>query len=107
MPSQFGFRLVGEEVVLGVQRVVAQEFERIAVETVRARLGDRVHYRAAEFSIFRVKAVGDKAELFHRIEIRNQPGSQISSFADVAAIHQKRVGRLTLAIHRDMPALEM
>ncbi len=99
---KFRLRLAGEEVVLGIHLLIAQEVENIAVETVRARLGDGVHHRAAEFSVFRVKAVGDQTKFFDGIKIRNQASPQISSFADIAAIYQKCVGRLALAIDRDI-----
>ena len=99
MLAQLGLRLAGEEVVLGIQRLVPHELEDIAVEAIRARLGDGVHHRAAELSIFRVEAVGDKPKFFDGIKIRNQASPQISPFADVAAIHQKGVGRLALAIY--------
>ena len=102
MPPQLGLGLAGEEVVLGIHRIVAQELESIAMKAVGARLRDRVHHRAAEFSVFRVEAVGDEPEFLDGIKIRNQTGPEVSSFADIAAIHQERVGRLALAVHRDI-----
>ena len=74
------------------------KLENIAMEAIRARLGDGVHHRATEFSVFRIEAVGDKPKFFDGIKIRNQASPQVSSFADVAAIYQKRIGRLALAI---------
>jgi len=64
------------EVAVGIQRAIAQEPKSVAVKTVGARLGDGVHDRAAEFSIFGVEAVGDEAELFDRIEIGDQAGAE-------------------------------
>ena len=79
--------------------VVPQELEYIAVETVRARLGNGIHHCATELSIFRVEAVGDKPKFFDGIKIRNQASPQVSPLADVAAIYQKCIGRLALAVH--------
>ena len=69
------------------------------MKAVGAGLSNRVHYRAAEFSIFGVKAIGDQPEFFHGIKIGHQPGPQIASLAHVAAVHQERVGGLPLAIY--------
>src|SRR5579862_1796090 len=95
-------RLAGCEEVPRIHRVVTQELKDIAVEAVGTRLGDGVHHGAAEFSVFRVKAVGDKPEFLDGIEVRNQSRAQVAPFADVAAIDQKRVGRLGLGIYRDI-----
>ncbi len=95
--SQLGFD--GCEEVGGIHRVVAQELEYIAVEAVRARLGDGVHHRAAELSVFGIEAVGDKAKLLDRIKIWNQPRAQVAALADIAPVHQKRVRSLALTVH--------
>ena len=83
----------------GIHCVVAQKLEHVAVEAVGARLGDGIHHGAAELSVFRVKAVGDKTELLDGVEVRNQTCTEVSSLADVAPVHQKRVGGLALAIY--------
>ena len=94
---QLGFD--GCEEVGGIHRVVAEELEYITVEAVRARLGDGIHHGAAELSVFGIEAVGDKAELLDGIEIRNQTRAQVAPLADIAAVHQKRVRSLALAVH--------
>ena len=72
------------------------------MKAVGAGLSNRVHHRAAEFSILRIKAIGDQPEFLHGIQIGDQPGAQVASFAHVAAVHQKRVGGLPLPIYRQV-----
>src|SRR5271169_4118060 len=97
MAPQFGFD--GCEEVRGIQLVVAQELEHVTMKAVGTRLGDGIHHRATEFSVLRVKAVCNQAELLDRIEIRNKSRAEISPLADIASIHQECVGCLPLAIH--------
>ena len=82
-----------------IECVVAPEIKRISVDAVGAGLGNRVHHRAAEFSILGIKAVGDQPEFLHGIKIGDQPGAQVAPLAHVAAVHQKRIGGLPLAIY--------
>ena len=63
------FRFGGIKESPGVEFVVAQKLEDGAVDSIGTRLGNRIHDRAAEFSVLRVKAVGDETKLFHRIKI--------------------------------------
>jgi hypothetical protein len=92
-------RFSGCDEVRGIHLVVAEELEYVTMEAVGARLGDGIHHRAAELSVLRVEAVRNQTKFLNRIEIRNQTGTQISPFADVAPVHQKGVGCLALAIY--------
>ena len=85
------FCLEGIEIIAGVEFVVADELEPIPVNAVGAGLGDRVHHRTAEFSVFGIKAVGDQPEFFDGVEVGDQPGAQVASLADIAAIHQEGI----------------
>src|SRR5581483_9259446 len=105
MPSQLSLRLVGEEVILRIHCVIAQKFEDVTVEAIGSRLGDCVHHRATELPVFCVKAIGDQAKFFDGIEIWNQTGSEVSSLADVAAVHQKCIGGLALPVDRNVPGV--
>src|SRR5947207_15541536 len=49
------------EVAVGIQRAIAEERKSVAVKTVVVRLGDGVHERSTEFSLFVVEAVGDQS----------------------------------------------
>ena len=97
------FRLGRREVVFCVELIVAQEFERIAVETVGAGLRDGVDDRAAELAVFGVEAVGDQAE-FSSIESRlgTKPAPRLRPFTNVAAVYQESVGGVALAVDRDV-----
>ena len=78
--------LCGEE--LGrVQCGGANKLEHVAMETICARFGDGVHHRPAEFSIFGVETVGNKPELFDRIEIGNQACTEVAALAHVASVN--------------------
>ena len=59
----------GEGVGLGVELLVAEEFEDRAVEGVAARLGDDVHLRALVTELGRVDA-GLDLELLDRVDRR-------------------------------------
>ena len=66
---EFGFGLargVGEEVI-GIQFVVAQEFERAAVELVRARAGGGVDNHPGGVAVLRREVVGLHLELGYRV----------------------------------------
>src|SRR5204863_5120786 len=53
-----GRGLVVEEVVR-VEFVIADKLEHVSVNPVGSRLGDRIHDRAAEFTVLGIEAVGD------------------------------------------------
>ena len=90
------------EVAVGIQRAIAQEPKSVAVKTVGARLGDGVHDRAAEFSVFGVEAVGDQSKFLDRVQVGNQAGAQVASFTHVPAVHKERVRRFALAVNGDV-----
>src|SRR4029077_12114898 len=81
------FRLGLIEEVACIEFVVAQELEGVAVNAIGAGLGYRVHHRAAEFSVFGVKAIGDEAKFLDGVQIGNQSGAQIASLPHVPAVH--------------------
>jgi len=66
--AKFGNALVEE--VAGVQRGVAEEFEQISVELVRARLKDDIGSASAPSAEPRVRDRGLLAELFDGVERR-------------------------------------
>src|SRR5206468_7661172 len=96
-----GRGLVVKELV-GVELVIAQELEDIAVNAVGSRLGDGIHHSATEFAVFGVEAVGDQPEFRDRIQIRDKARAQVSALTDVTAINQERVRRFSLAVHRNI-----
>jgi hypothetical protein len=79
--------LRGEE-VLRVERVVAQEFERAAVEGVGPRLGDGVERAASAMELGGVGVLLD-AELLQRVDRRLNPGAALVLFGDVHAVEQE------------------
>src|SRR5205809_7957222 len=94
------FRLSRVEETSRVEFVVAQEFERRSVKAVGAGLSNRVHHRAAEFSILRIKAIGDQPVFVYLFQIVAKSNPKAASFAHVAAAHQTRVGGIQLPLYR-------
>ena len=101
---QFGLAL--RKVILGIQLVVAQELEDVPVKAVGAGLGDGIDHRTAEFSVFGIEAVGNQAELLDGIQVGNQSCAEVTSLADVSAVHQVCVRSFTLAIDRDVARIQ-
>lgn len=62
-------RLPGQPAI-GVQMIIAKEFEEAAMNAVGPRLGNNVHDSSREPSILRGEAVGDHPELLHCIRVR-------------------------------------
>ena len=62
------------EIVLGIERAVAQEFKSGAMECVGSRIGDHVHHTARDQPIFGAVVVGRDGEFANRIdsEIRHR-----------------------------------
>src|SRR5258708_32749456 len=94
--------ITGEDIILSFKLILAQEFNDVTVKVVGAGLGDGIHYRAPEFSVFGVNTVGDQPKFLDGIQVGNQSGTHVAAFADVAAVHQEGVRRLALAIDRDI-----
>ena len=101
---QFGLAL--SKVILGIQLIVAQEFENVPVKAVGTRLGDGIDDRTAEFSVFRIKTVRNQSEFLDGVQVGNQPCAEVASLADVSTVHQVRVRRFTLAIHGDVAGIQ-
>src|SRR5260370_40532588 len=68
------------------------------MNAVSSRLGDDVQHGAAELSVFSVKTIRNKPEFFDGVQIRNQPGAQVTALAHIASIDQKGVRSLVLAV---------
>ena len=80
--------LVAEEIV-GVQVGVADVLEYAAVVRVGARAGDQFHLAAGVAAVFRLAALGDHAELFHRVGIvggHGQAQARRHGIVDVDAV---------------------
>lgn len=71
MLPQFGLRHVGEEVVLGIQRIIAQELEHVAMPLVGAGLGNNAHRSAGGESALRVRIVAGHLEFLRGVRIRH------------------------------------
>ena len=90
------------EKVARIKMIVAQELEGGSMHAVRTRFRDRIHHAAAEPPVLGVEAICDQPEFSNRIEVGNKTCAQVSSFADVTAIHQKCIRSFALAIHRNV-----
>ena len=96
VPLQSSFARVEESP--GVQIVIPQKLKCCAVDGVRSALGNGVHERAAEAAVFGIETVGNQVELLNRVEIRLDSGLEVRSARHVAAIDQKTVAILALAV---------
>src|SRR5262249_12218043 len=62
---------------------------------------------AAELSVFGIEAVGNQPEFLDRVEVGNHASAEVAALADVAAVHQERVGGLTLTVNGDVAGVQV
>ncbi len=60
------------------------------MEPIGSGLGDRVHDRTGELSVFRTEAVGQEPEFGDGVGVRNQPRAHVLGLIDLGAIYQRK-----------------
>ena len=97
----FEGRDVLSEVVGGVEGVVAEKFEDVAVELVLSGLDDLIHNPAGASTVFRAVVVGEDFEFFDRIRIGIDDGVVAEEVVVVGAVDEETDGIGTLAADRE------
>ena len=84
--------------VVGVQHVVAEEFEHVAVKVIRARLDLRADDRAHEVAELGRSVLRDLVELLNGVHARRIAHQVVRHLVVVHAVQNEVVGLLAVAV---------
>jgi hypothetical protein len=86
------------KVVSRVKVGIAQKLEDVAMELVRAALGDHIDLAAGKVAILGVEVAGQDTKLRERVEVGNDCCSAEAVLFDRKAVEQKAIGRFAHAV---------
>ena len=84
--------------LVGVEEIVAQILEQVAVELVGARFQADVDHAAEKLAELRIRIVGDHAEFLDRVHVRRVGHIVIDELDVLHAVQQVVIGLLAIAV---------
>src|SRR5579872_518952 len=86
--ERFTFR--GKEVAR-IQFRITQKLEAASMKGISTGLGDGVHYTTRVVAVLRVEVVGQNAEFFKRIDVRDDQRAAVLQLLHVCPVYQESV----------------